>query len=186
MDYGTMVEKALRGVVRDALLEAAEHGFEGNHHFYISFATDCPGVVVPDHLRQRFDGVMTIVLQHQFWGLEVSEDGFEVTLSFNKVHERLQIPLAAVTDFHDPSVPFGLRFGPEDEQGVRPFEGVGKTARVLKRAGQEDEQGGGSFEGARKTVPVEKRRAAAADDAADADEAKTGEVITLDSFRNKK
>ena len=162
MEYSTMVEKALRGVVRDALLEAAEHGFGGNHHFYISFATDHPGVVVPDHLRQRFDGVMTIVLQHQFWGLEVSDEGFEVTLSFNKVHERLQIPLAAVTDFHDPSVPFGLRFG------------------------QEDDQTGGPFGSARAATGGAARAPGAEDGASAADKAKTGEVITLDSFRHKK
>ena len=171
MDYGKMVENALRGVVRAALLEAAEHGFRGNHHFYISFAIDAPGVVVPDHLRQRFQGEMTIVLQHQFWGLEVSEEGFEVTLSFNKVHERLQIPLAAVTDFHDPSVPFGLRFGQEDGERGGTFE----TARP-----------------ARATATGRDQAAAAADDEAVDDEAvdagalNTGQVVTLDSFRNKK
>ncbi len=161
MEYSKMVEKALRGVVREAVLEAAEHGLRGNHHFYISFATDAPGVVVPDHLRQRFEGEMTIVLQHQYWGLEVSEEGFEVTLSFNKVHERLQIPFAAVTDFHDPSVPFGLRFGQDDEQG-RSLEAK-RSARATA-VGADD---GGA-------------------DGAGTEEEKTGEVITLDSFRTKK
>ena len=169
MEYSRMVEKALRGVVRDAVLEAAEHGLHGNHHFYISFSTDAPGVVVPDHLRQRFEGEMTIVLQHQYWGLEVSEEGFEVTLSFNKVHERLQIPFAAVTDFHDPSVPFGLRFGQEDVQGGGQLAAT-RSARAT----------GAGADGAQSAPGT------ADDDGADAEEAKTGEVITLDSFRTKK
>ncbi len=166
MEYSTMVERALRGVVREAILEAAEHGLRGNHHFYISFATDAPGVVVPDHLRHRFQGEMTIVLQHQYWGLEVSEEGFEVTLSFNKVHERLQIPFAAVTNFHDPSVPFGLRFGQEDNQG----EGTVESARTPWAT----------------ATGAEQAPAAADDDVAEAEAAKTGQVVALDSFRNKK
>ena len=108
--YEKMVEAALRGVVRDALQRAAREGLNGAHHFYIGFATQMPGVVIPDHLRARYPDEMTIVLQHQFWDLEITETGFSVTLSFQKQLERLVIPFAAVRSFADPSVNFALEF----------------------------------------------------------------------------
>ena len=108
--YDRMVESAMRGVVRQALIQAAERGLPGEHHFYITFRTDHPDVEVSDALRRRYPGEMTIVLQHKFWGLKVGEPGFEVTLSFSEVPERLVIPFSAVTAFADPSVRFGLQF----------------------------------------------------------------------------
>ena len=113
--YDQMVEDALRGVVRKALAEAAEHGLPGAHHFYVTFETDHPDVEIPDHLRARYPDEMTIVLQHQFWGLEVEEERFAVTLSFNDRHERLTVPLEAVTAFADPAVKFGLRFERQED-----------------------------------------------------------------------
>jgi hypothetical protein len=113
--YDQMVEEALRGVVRKALAEAAEHGLPGAHHFYVSFETDHPGVTLADHLKARYPGEMTIILQHQFWGLEVEQDRFSVTLSFNDRHERLTIPFEAVTSFADPAVKFGLRFERQED-----------------------------------------------------------------------
>jgi len=108
--YDAMVESALRGVVRRALAYAAERGLPGDHHFYISFRTTHPGVDIPAALRARYPEEMTIVLQHQFWGLDVGEEAFGVTLSFSDVPERLTIPFAAVSAFADPSVRFGLQF----------------------------------------------------------------------------
>ncbi len=108
--YDKMVETALRGVMREALRRAARDGLPGAHHFYIGLRTGAPGVVVPDGLLAKFPDEMTIVLQHQFWGLEAGEDVFSVTLSFQGRPERLTIPLAAVTSFADPSVNFGLQF----------------------------------------------------------------------------
>jgi len=108
--YDTMVEKALRGVVRDALRKAAREGLRSAHHFYIGFATEAPGVTIPDSLRVQYPDEMTIVLQHQFWDLEVGEDKFSVTLSFHKQLERLVVPFAAVRSFADPSVNFALEF----------------------------------------------------------------------------
>jgi uncharacterized protein len=108
--YEKMVERALRGVVREALKRAAREGLKSAHHFYIAFATELPGVVIPDHLRARYPGEMTIVLQHQFWDLEVGDDGFSVTLSFQKQLERLVVPFAAIKSFADPSVNFALEF----------------------------------------------------------------------------
>jgi len=112
--YDKMVERALRGVVRDALQRAAEEGLRGAHHFYIGFATEMPGVTIPDYLRGKYPGEMTIVLQHQYWDLELGEESFSVTLSFQKQLERLTIPFAAIRSFADPSVNFALEFaGPE-------------------------------------------------------------------------
>jgi hypothetical protein len=108
--YDKMVEAALRGVVREALARAARDGLPGAHHFYIGLRTTAPGVVLPGHLVQKFPDQMTIVLQHQFWGLEVGDDAFSVTLSFQGRPERLSVPFAAVTSFADPSVQFGLQF----------------------------------------------------------------------------
>jgi len=108
--YEQMVERALRGVVREALERAATEGLRGAHHFYIGFDTRLPGVVIPDALRERYPDTMTIVLQHQFWDLEVGLHGFSVTLTFQKQLERLTIPLAAVRSFADPSVNFALEF----------------------------------------------------------------------------
>ena len=105
-----MVEDALRSVVRRALIHAAERGLSGDHHFYITFLTDHPDVTMPDHLRSHYPNEMTIVLQHQFWGLEVSPESFGVTLSFANEPERLTVSFAAVTAFADPSVRFGLQF----------------------------------------------------------------------------
>ncbi|MBI1245872.1 MAG: hypothetical protein GC202_12780 [Alphaproteobacteria bacterium] len=105
-----MMEGALRGVIREALTVAASTGLPGEHHFYLTFRTNDAGVDIPPRLRQRHPDEMTIVLQHQFWGLEVGEEKFSVTLSFDRVHERLTIPYAAITAFVDPSVQFGLQF----------------------------------------------------------------------------
>lgn len=108
--YDKMIESAMRGVVRQAISEASRHGLPGAHHFYISFRTDHPGTVVPDYLKSRYPQEMTIVLQYQFWGLDVEEESFSVTLSFNNAHERLTVPFQAVTVFADPSVKFTLPF----------------------------------------------------------------------------
>jgi len=109
-DYPQMVETALRGVVREALARAAQDGLRGAHHFYVSFRTDVPGVALPDYLLDKYPEEMTIVLQHQFWGLQVGDQEFSVTLSFQNRPEQLIIPFAAVTSFADPSVKFGLQF----------------------------------------------------------------------------
>jgi hypothetical protein len=110
IDYGRLVERALRQVVRAALDVVAEQGLPGRHHLYITFRTDHPGVAIADDLLARYPSEMTIVLQHEFWGLEVKEDRFAVGLSFGGAPHRLEIPLDAVTVFADPSVEFGLQF----------------------------------------------------------------------------
>ncbi|WP_020594355.1 SspB family protein [Kiloniella laminariae] len=108
--YDHMVEKALLNVVRESLEYAAKNGLPGDHHFYITFNTSQEEVIIPDHLKARYPGEMTIILQYQFWDLEVGQDGFSVTLSFSDVPERMSIPYAAIVAFADPSVRFGLQF----------------------------------------------------------------------------
>ncbi len=115
--YDKMVERALRGVVRQALDEVVKDGLVDDHHFYITFLTEHAGVTLPPYLRERYPGEMTIVLQHQFYDLEVNEERFTVMLSFNNVPERLTIPLSAITIFADPSVNFALQFQPLTEEG---------------------------------------------------------------------
>jgi uncharacterized protein len=109
-DYPQMVQAALRGVVRETLARTAREGLRGAHHFYVSFRTDAPGIVLPDYVLEKYPEEMTIVLQHQFWGLEVGDEEFSVTLTFQNRPEQLTIPFVAVTSFADPSVKFGLQF----------------------------------------------------------------------------
>ena len=117
--YDKMVERALRGVVREAIEEVMDDGLPGDHHFYITFMTDYPGVNIPDYLHERYPGEMTIVLQYQYYDLEVDDIKMAVTLSFNNVPERLEVPLNAITIFADPSVNFALQFQPlgDDMEG---------------------------------------------------------------------
>src|SRR5690554_6944861 len=110
MRYDVLAQDALRGVVRRALRIARDEGLPGEHHFYISFRSDAPSVEMSDRLRKQYPEEMTIVLQHQFWNLEVSEERFSVELTFNKIPEHLNIPFSAVQGFFDPSVQFGLQF----------------------------------------------------------------------------
>ena len=108
--YDLLTQQALRGVVRSVLTDTAKKGLPGDHHFYISFDTTAAGVHMSDRLRAQYPDEMTIILQHQFWDLKVSEDEFEVGLSFGGVPERLTVPFDAVNGFFDPSVQFGLQF----------------------------------------------------------------------------
>jgi hypothetical protein len=169
LDYQKLTQQALRGVVRSALEIAARQGLPGDHHFFIAFSTGAPGVNISSRLREKYPEEMTIVLQHQYWGLEVFQDRFQVKLSFNNTPETLVIPFAAVKGFLDPSVQFGLQF----ETGI----GAGDTSR------------------ANASAVVAETTPAAADDAgpaeapesADEDEAAgdTAAVVSLDAFRKK-
>ena len=159
--YDKMVEKALRGVVTQALDHVVKNGLPNDHHFYITFMTDYEGVEMPSYLREQYPEEMTIVLQYQFYGLEAHEDKFQVTLSFNNVPERLVIPTEAVTIFADPSVNFALQFQPmedveEDEDDLPPPPPPSKTGK--NDAGKKPSKG-------------------------KKDEA--GKVIALDKFRKK-
>lgn len=116
--YDTLIETALREVVHSAMAKVAQNGLPDDHHFYISFLTHHPGVEIPDSLREKYQEEMTIVLQHQFFGLTVDETGFSVLLSFNNIRERLAIPFEAITTFADPSVNFALQFQNAESLGL--------------------------------------------------------------------
>lgn len=155
--YDRMVEGALRGVVRQAIQEVMRDGLPGDHHFYITFMTDYPGVQIPDYLRERYPGEMTIVLQYQFYDLMVDTEKMGVTLSFNNVPEKLSIPLAAISIFADPSVNFALQFQPLSE-GDGPDFDPDDLAFDEEKDKSKSKKGKGE---------------------------KTGEVVSLDQFRKK-
>jgi len=161
--YDLMIEAALRDVVRETLASVAQNGLPGEHHFYITFLTSFPGVEIPEYLKKQYPEEMTIVLQYQFFGLKLEDDTFSVTLSFNNVKERLQIPVEAITTFADPSVNFALQF----------------------QSGQGDEEGeddGAIPENANSDAKAESERGKAK---AEGNEERRGEVISLDMFRKK-
>lgn len=109
--YDEIVQEALRAVVGRVIGEVAQSGgLPGDHHFYITFKTQAPGVAIPKHLIERFPDEMTIVLQHKYWDLKVEEDGFEVGLTFSQVPAHLVIPYSAISAFVDPAVNFALQF----------------------------------------------------------------------------
>ena len=116
IDYPKILQEALRDAVRRVMAQVAEHGLPGEHHFYIGFLTGHPGVDIPRFLRDQYPEEMTIILQHQFWGLTVEDDAFSVFLSFGGARQRLWIPFAAITTFADPSAQFALRFIPAGEE----------------------------------------------------------------------
>ncbi|TPW32903.1 SspB family protein [Pararhizobium mangrovi] len=165
--YDILAQEALRGVIRKVLSEVASTGhLPGDHHFFITFLTNAPGVRISPQLKEKYAEQMTIVIQHQFWELKVSETQFEVGLSFSDIPERLIVPFSAVRGFYDPSVNFELEFDPTagaDEESV-PEE----IATLPVAAGTEPGE-------AKENDKGEK----AADDNASAD------VVSLDSFRKK-
>ena len=116
--YDLLVQNALRGVVRKVLTDAARDGVPGEHHYYVSFLTAAPGVRISARLREKYPDEMTIVLQHQFWDLGVTEHSFEVGLAFGGIPERLLVPFEAVTGFFDPSVQFALKFEASAEEDM--------------------------------------------------------------------
>ena len=118
--YDVLARDALRGVLRRVLSDAAEHGLPGEHHFFITFLSKADGVKLSPRLLAQYPEEMTIILQHQFWDLVVTEDRFEVGLSFGGIPERLVVPFASIKSFFDPSVQFGLQFEPSEAQSEAP------------------------------------------------------------------
>jgi len=112
--YDVLARDALRGVLRRVLVDAAEHGLPGEHHFFITFVSTADGVKLSPRLLAQYPEEMTVILQHQFWDLVVTEDRFEVGLSFNGIPERLVVPFSSIKSFFDPSVQFGLQFEPTE------------------------------------------------------------------------
>ncbi|ACL55729.1 SspB family protein [Methylobacterium nodulans] len=203
--YDLLVQDALRSVVRKVLGDAAREGLAGEHHFYVSFRTDYPGVRISQRLREKYPQDMTIVLQHQFWDLGVTEHAFEVGLSFSGVPERLLVPFEAVTGFFDPSVQFGLKFELGDGQaGDEAATPTGAGLRAIRGAGSEPSEAAPkvpALAGVPKVVPgADKAEAKPAAKDAAKDAAKTpskpaaeepaasesgASVVSLDAFRKK-
>ncbi|HXU46793.1 MAG TPA: ClpXP protease specificity-enhancing factor SspB [Thermoanaerobaculia bacterium] len=123
LDYQELVREALRDVVRRSLeIVVEEGGLPGEHFFYISFRTAHPGVRIPPFLRDQYPDEVTIIIQHQFWDLEVDRDAFSVSLSFNASRQRVTVPYEALTSFVDPGAEFGLRFGPPELEAAEDEE----------------------------------------------------------------
>lgn len=189
--YDILAQEALRGMVRTVLADTAAKGLPGDHHFYITFDTRAEGVRLSPRLRAQHPEEMTIVLQHQFWDLTVTDDGFGVGLSFNGVPENLVVPWSAITDFVDPSVQFGLKFAviSEADKGAAeepaaPNPSPPATGAVLGEsprppARHEDRPASG-----RQLAPRSSEAASPEGPQPDKPEG-GGEVVRLDRFRKK-
>lgn len=116
IEYGNLMHDAMRGLIQRVLQDVAENGLPGNHHFFITFDTAHPDAELADWLSDRYPGEMTVVMQHWFDGLDVTDEGFSVTLNFGDAPEPLYIPYDAIRTFVDPSVEFGLRFEQQENE----------------------------------------------------------------------
>jgi hypothetical protein len=154
--YDRLVEGALRGMIGDVLARVSREGLRSAHHFYIGFGTRDSGVTVPERLLARYPDEMTIVLQHQYWDLDVGDEAFSVSLSFDKEVERLTVPFAAIRRFADPSVNFALEFAASLDEAAAPAAApptVGALPAPATKAGDKPKR--------------------------------DAEVVTLDSFRKR-
>lgn len=172
--YDVLTQEALRGVIRKVLDEVAVAGLPGEHHFFITFDTNHPGVRLSDAMRERYPEAMTIVIQHTFWNLQTDENGFELDLTFNDVRERLRIPFVAIQAFFDPSVKFGLQFDLEAEaSGSRP-----EVHEVVDFSD-------GSRPGTDEIEPADTATKSPGDDGSSEKQDREAEVVSLDAFRKK-
>ena len=128
LDYGSLMHRAMRGLIFNVLEQVRDHGLPGNHHFFITFDTTHPDVQLADWLKDRYPEEMTVVIQHWFDNLEVREDGFSITLNFGDQPEPIQIPFDAIQTFVDPSVEFGLRFENQDMDEIEEEAEADETA----------------------------------------------------------
>lgn len=188
--YDILAQNALRGVVRTVMADAAKKGLLGEHHFKISFDSTAPGVKLSPRLREQYPQEMTIVLQHQFWDLEVSDEAFEVGLSFGGIPERLRVPFDAITGFFDPSVEFGLQFAivVEDNEDEHEYAPEAKVKPPVPVKAAERKPPARPAMGPR-AVPSPPTQDEEPDD--DGDKPRNGgktsgaEVVRLDRFRKK-
>ncbi|MDX2263918.1 MAG: ClpXP protease specificity-enhancing factor SspB [Hyphomicrobiales bacterium] len=171
IEYDVLALDAMRGVIRTVLQRVQKRGMPGEHHFFISFDTSSPSVLISKRLKDRYPDEMTIVIQHQFWDLQVWDDRFEVKLSFNNVPERLVVPFSAVRRFHDPSVDFGFN--------LQVFDPAARAALQHAHAAAEGHPG----------VPLLVDQSGGADEAAqddgDGQGKRSAEIVKLDTFRKK-
>ncbi|MBT8473015.1 MAG: hypothetical protein KJN99_10470 [Marinicaulis sp.] len=172
-DYDFLMQDALRAMMGKVLTMVADLGdAPGEHHFYIEFLTHAPGVSIPNALIEEYPERMTIVLQHQFESLDVTDEGFGVTLWFKGVESRLEIPFAAITSFADPSVQFGLRFEPVSTNESDASEADDKNEEKPDAQNANADSGGKNDD----TTDTSKK---------DGDDDAGADVVSLDAFRKK-
>jgi len=197
--YDLLTQQALRAVVRRVLADVAKVGsLPGEHHFYVTFDTRAPGVRLSARMREQYPEEMTVVLQHQFWDLAVSDTQFEVALSFNGVSEKLVVPFEAIKGFFDPSVQFGLQFEPQGDaaKAEAPAGKPAVAAVVEEKAGKPrrksatEEDAPAAVGPAEPAKPAAQKKAplavVAKDEKPEPDKPNGGaEVVRLDRFRKK-
>jgi hypothetical protein len=177
--YDLLAQEALRGVVRRVLTDVAKNGLPGEHHFYVTFDTRTPGLKISQRLKAQHPEEMTIVLQHQFWDLLVTEQAFEVGLSFKGIPERLLVPFDAIKGFFDPSVQFGLQF----ETLAAAEEGAAQPAAAAES--EEVRQPAGKNAAAPTTTPKLPLASQSPSEPEPPPPPQGGEVVRFDRFRKK-
>ena len=189
--YDVLAQDALRGVIRKVLGEVVKTGLPGDHHFFITFLTSAPGVRISSRLREKYPELMTIVIQHQYWDLSVTDTSFEVGLSFSDIPERLLIPFSAIRGFYDPAVNFELEFDVRDmdaansqnEDSAAPTAlAPVATAPAPVIAAAPAKPAAARKEKDASAKEADKDAAAKADDKP---AEKSAEVVSLDAFRKK-
>lgn len=192
--YDILAQDALRGVIRKVLMEVNKAGLPGNHHFFITFLTEAPGVRISSRLKEKYPEQMTIVMQHQYWDLVVTEQLFEVGLSFGEIAEKLVIPFSAIRGFYDPSVNFELEFDvsialPTGDNDTENLEIVSELRPQDDTAADEAET---PAKPAKKPAKkADRSKSAGKEDSTEATETEeetpkpSADVVSLDAFRKK-
>jgi hypothetical protein len=193
--YDILAQDALRGVIRKVLMEVNKAGLPGNHHFFITFLTEAPGVRISSRLKEKYPEQMTIVLQHQYWDLVVTEQLFEVGLSFGEIAEKLVIPFSAIRGFYDPSVNFELEFDvsvalPTGDNDTDNLEIVSELRPQDESIAADDTET--ATKPAKKPAKkADRSKTAAKDDSTETAETEeeaakpSADVVSLDAFRKK-
>ncbi|KZL21454.1 Stringent starvation protein B [Pseudovibrio axinellae] len=198
--YDIIIQDALRNAVRKILVEVNRAGLPGEHHFYIAFETTAPGVKISNRLKERYPKEMTIVLQHQFWDLQITEHAFEVGLSFGGVPEHLYVPFSAIKGFFDPSVQFALEFEPgktgeelpaefriaeRDLDAVEEFQSRLETTEAAEDAQPAPATDQTPDKPSVSELEEKQDPATEQDKSKPKDESGSAEVVSLDAFRKK-
>jgi len=186
--YDILAQEALRGVIRKVLAEVAATGLPGNHHFFITFLTGAPGVRISSRLKEKYPEQMTVVLQHQYWDMVVTDQLFEIGLSFGDVPEKLTIPFSAIRGFYDPSVNFELEFDVSVVQPTSDNDEGGNVSSIELISSEDTPEKAKPKSKSRKPAADKGETAAKDEPASEDDEAEakpSADVVSLDSFRKK-
>ncbi len=191
--YDILAQDALRGVIRKVLMEVNKAGLPGNHHFFITFLTEAPGVRISSRLKEKYPEQMTIVMQHQYWDLVVTDQLFEVGLSFGEIAEKLVIPFSAIRGFYDPSVNFELEFDvsvalPTGDNDTENLEIVSELR--LQDDADEDETEAPAKPAKKPAKKADRSKTTAKEDSSETTDKEevpkpSADVVSLDAFRKK-